>query len=180
MYIGVARIDELRWQQLKTATSAADALYVQTDAVPNGKIWTVTALSYYASAAETRNLLWGKVSRVNGFMAGGPAAQRSVSAVPWENGFIDPADTVILFPGERLRVKRDVATAGSTMTIDYQIIESDEHFPQYVDPLKPVVKRRRGSLLNRAIGGASGGSLGGGGEAGSGFGGEPGPSEPLV
>src|SRR5512137_2996132 len=182
MEIGAARLDEHKWLQTKTASSAADALLVQTDAVPAGKIWNVLALSYFASANETRNVRWGRVTRENGFLCGGAAAQRAVGPAPIETGFIDPCDTVVLYPGQRLRVYRDVATAGSTMTIDYILIESDAPYAQYVDPLRSVTRKPRRSLIPRAYGGGGGGESGGGGEgsAGSGFGGGGGPSEPYV
>lgn len=181
MEIGAARLDECRWIQVKTATSAADALSVQTDPAPAGKIWNVLALSYFASANETRNNRWGRVSSVNGFLCAGPASQRSVGPAPIETGFIDPADVVVLFPGQRLRVYRDVATAGSTMTIDYLIIETDAPFPAYIDPLRSVTRKPRRSLIP-GTGGGGGGESGGGGEgsAGTGFGGGGGPSEPYV
>ena len=169
----VYRVDELRLPQNRTITSAADALVIDTPTVPRGKIWTILAGRYYPSATETRTVqvqkLWGSIAyaiRVPQSIALGASVLLPV---------VTEGNQAILLPGEAIRVRRDVATAGSTMTIDIQIIESDMPIARFIEPQRELsIKRRRPGFAPFSNLGSARGALGSHEGEGGGGGGVPG------
>jgi len=89
---------------------------------------------------------------------------------------VTEGNQIVLLPTEVIRVTRDVATAGSTMSIYLQYVESDLPTMKYHDPQKLLSQDRRkrgfsrGSILGSTTA-AMGGHAGEGGEGGEGGGG---------
>jgi len=161
----------------KTFTSAANAVVVDGASfpggrVPEGKVWTILSGSYNPSALETRTVFWLILSRGSNLF---PITQPV--AIALSGSILLPLLTmgmeIKLFPGEWLRVTRDAATAGSTMTMILRIIESDLPFYSHEEPLKKIVKQaqRRGSVYRSSGGISIGGGMPGGGHGGEGGGG---------
>jgi len=175
-------LHELRFVQVRSTVSAADALFVLTTAgfgvVPTNKIWTVLVAEYYPSAAETRSIVVSKYTASSGSVAiRGPQSIALSSTLKYP--ILTEGNQLILLPGEGLRVDRDAFTAGSTMIIRIQFVESDLPTMKYLDPQKLLSqdRRKRGfaraSILGRAAAafGGHGGEGGEGGEPGGGGGG---------
>jgi uncharacterized membrane protein YgcG len=145
-------------------TSAANALSVGSGVVvPAGKVHTILAANYTPSVAETRTIYFGKVTRPgNIFPLTIPTAIALSTTIRMP--FVTEGMEHKLFPGEYLAVYRDVATAGSDMTIRIQFIESDIPFTEYVERLKKVVdtSRKHGSTFRSTGGISTGGSSSGG------------------
>jgi len=162
--------------------SAADAISLWTLPCPANKVWTILSASYYPSAAETRTVHWCVLSRAGLYYPiSVPVAIALSMTILYP--LVTEGMEIKLFPGESLNVRRDVATAGSSMTIRYRYIETDLPFYSYAEPLNKVVKsaQRHGSTF-RATGGISpGGSGSGGGIIGGGHpsGGGGGGAEPV-
>ena len=138
------RLDELRFVAEDGRTSAADALTWEGLVVPEKKIWTIISGFYFPSAAETRTVEFGKYTR--GFTLLYPLrTPQSITLGPSIFlPFLTEGNQLILLPGEKLGVRRDVATAGSTMTIYYQYVESDMPIARYIEPQRELsIKRRR-------------------------------------
>lgn len=175
---GAARFDELRFVEQQSVTSAANELYVQSGAVPSGKIWTVIAAHYYVSAGETRELHFGRVTRAGTFIAHtyfGSLAVTVDSRIPG----VPATDPMILFPGERLQFQRVGFTAASTISLQWYFIQTDMPFMKYHEPQREIVTKK--GVYLRGFGGARGGGRGegGGGSAPETPGGGL-PGEPLV
>jgi hypothetical protein len=147
-----------KFVQELTAISVADALYVAMVACPVGKIRTFLQGMYYPSVAETRTITW--------FMVGGSGSafpltrpiQIALDAVSMIYPLVTEGLEIIQWPGQSIRIMRDVATAGSTMTCKLRFIETDLPYYSYVEPLKKIVQqvvRRSGPQI---IGGRVGSS----------------------
>ena len=166
-------LHELRFVQIGVASGALGGLTLATAPVPQNKIWTIIAAQYYPDAAETRLVTWSKISgglvfplRLPTTIALGPAANYPLTTEGLQ---------LILLPGEYFYLTRDVATAGSTMVVYFQYVESDLPTMKYFDPQKLLSQDRRkrgfarGSILGRAAA-AFGGHSAEGGEGGEGGG----------
>jgi uncharacterized membrane protein YgcG len=166
-------IHDGRLLQQHATISAADALLVLGQIVPANKLWTVLLGLYIPSAAETRTVWWS-IYTIGGvqFPVGIPAAIALSSTIPLP--LLTEGMELKLWPGDRLRVSRDVATAGSTMTIYYRFIETDLPYYSYIEPLNKVIRRsqqhgsayRSGGGISPGSPGSGGGSPGRGGEGG--------------
>lgn len=156
---------EYRLVQEREIYSAADALFVGIGGlVPQGKIWTLIGVMYMPSAAETRTISFSKVT-VGGseFAITNPysAALNPARATP-----LEVMPMLDLLPGEYLRVRRDVATAGSTMWLKIQFIEWDLPLYDYIEPqITARMKRAGTSIAARVFRAGGGGSVSGGGGA---------------
>lgn len=169
-----------RYIQERVAESAANALSVSYGVVPGNRVWTVLSGCYYPSVAETRTVQWKLYGR-----SGYPFPVTFPAAVALSPNIFLPLVSegmeLKLFPGEFLRVDRDVATAGSTMLATIRVIETDLPFYKYTEPLNRVMQSavKHGSVY-RATGGVSVGGgpgaphgPGAGGGGGGGGGAEP-------
>lgn len=143
-YLGAARLDEGKFQQSGSVTSAVAALTVESPAVPAGKIWTVLAVSYYPSVGEARVLHFN--IQKNGVWLSATIPASVALTLESLVGFVDPPTPMILFPGDKFRVKREAATAGSTMIMQYAYIESDMPPMAYIEPQREIARRRRSGI----------------------------------
>lgn len=172
---------ELRQVQEVSQVTAADAVVMLLGypGVPGNKFWTILSMAYKPSVAETKIISCDKTTRTG--KVSGLINPVSLLLNPAVFTACEQGMTMILLPGEYLQVRRDTATAGSTMIGIMQFIESDLPFAAYVEQLKKVVltSRKHGAVY-RSIGG---GVTGPGGtppspghgmvEGGGGGGGEP-------
>lgn len=142
-------------------TSAADAVQVITAAVPAGRIWTILDITYFPSITETRIVAPYIYSRANVQHVVDYPVSRAINPAAVQCGLIPMGIELRLYPGERLGVWREVATAGSTMTMNYRFIESDLPLYSYTEPQMALRQARaRSSVLNAVGGGAIGGGPG--------------------
>lgn len=151
---------EFRLVQERAEVSGANWLELAfTSLVPAGKIWTVIAFGYKPSVAETKTISIGKYTRSGAEMAiMNPVslALNPMVCTPLEqNAFID------LLPGEGLTVRRDSATAGSTMSVTMQYIEWDMPLYDYIEPqeaarIKRATVATMAERIRTAVGGGGG------------------------
>jgi len=159
-----------RFVEEQYRTCAANALIVNSGIVPAGKVWTILSALVYPSVAETRTVHLGLVSRYGTeYPVTIPVSIALVSTIPLP--LLTYGMEIKLFPGDKLYARRDVATAGSTMTIIYRYIENDLPYYSYEDPLKKVIAQplKHGSIFRPGGGGGGGGGFvppGGGGGGG--------------
>lgn len=163
---------ELRLVQERSNLSAADALLmpINPTAVPDGKIWTVLAVGYRPSVAETQTVYFYKSTR-----AGNNVALLNPSSMNLNPAYatcIEQGMAIILLPGETLRVGRLVATAGSTMSGWMEFIETDMPLYDYTEPQVAARIKRASTALRQVMSSAASGGGGGGGRA---VGERPGP-----
>lgn len=154
------KLEEGRLIQERGYNSAANATNVSFvyAPVPEGKVWVVLGFAYKPSVAETKIVGFSKILKSTSEVA--VLNPISLALNPMSATFIEQGMEYVLFPGEYIKVYRDSATAGSTMTITMQIIEIDLPLYTYEDPQE--VKRQRKvatSVLNRLGGGLGGGSV---------------------
>jgi hypothetical protein len=155
-------LGDIRLIQERISTSAADALVVNSATCPEGKIWTITAFGYRPSANEARLISFQKVTKSGNAVA--VFNPLSMTLNPAWATFIEQGLIYQLFPGEYIVCRRDVATAGSTMTCLMQLVESDLPLYTYEEP--QIIKRQAraiSSMRSRIAGSIS--RRGGGGEA---------------
>jgi uncharacterized membrane protein YgcG len=150
----------------ESSGSGGDEVFIdQPSLCPDGKVRTIICARYNPNVTETYTVQWHKVTRSTAVL---PLTLPNTIALGADIYFplITEGMELKLWPGEKLRVLRSSKTAGSTMNIKIQFIESDLPFYSYEEPLRKVVKQsqRRGSVY-RSTGGISegGGSLPGGG-----------------
>jgi hypothetical protein len=170
-------LHDARFLMEAVANSAANAVYLAMPVVPEGKIWTVLSASYNPDVAETKICWFVIVSR------GGnnhPVTQPvSILLNPATLPALTMGMELRLYPGERIQIFRDSATAGSAMYLRLRYIETDLPYYSYEEPLKKVVRvSQRHGAVYRSTGGISPGGGGGGGGGvppEGGGGGEPQP-----
>lgn len=168
--IGGARLDEFRFLERRSVTSAADALSVSLDPVPVGKTFTIISYHAFPSQAETRTWQFRRTSQGRFFVLNSPitvtlAIQEPCTSLP-------PGSDLVLFPGEVLSVRRDAATAGSTITLEALGVFSDMAPTRYIEPQRLIASRRRSGAWPRAS------DIGETRAAAGGHEGEPGPGFP--
>lgn len=173
-------IHEGRFIQETLAASAAGDLFVYTDIVPNGVVRTFLSATYKPSVAETKTIIWYVYGR-----AGMLHALKEPTTIALSSSITYPllvqGNEIKLFPGERLWVTRDSATAGSGIYIYSRFVDSDLPFYSRVEPLKKVVNSQRAHVQSRistAYGGTGAGAFVGGGHDLPG-GGKSGGPEPI-
>jgi len=121
-----------RFLERKLKASAANATELNYYPVPANKVWTFLGASYVPSAAETRVVTWFILTGGDYCMISRPV---SILLGGWARfPLLEQGMELKLFPGEILGISRDVATAGSTMTIFARIIETDLPPYDYVEP----------------------------------------------
>lgn len=164
-------LHEARFVQSTYSSGGLAATTVGTAQVPAGKVWTIRFASYYPDIAETKIIWFYVVARSTILYAitrPVSIALSSTAQFPMlENGM-----ELKLYPGESLGVRRDSATAGSTMLIYFCYIESDLPYYAYEEPQnKTVQKYRQHGSAYRSSGALSTGSPGSGSQGPSGGGG---------
>jgi hypothetical protein len=168
-------VQELRLVQEGTAGSAPNAVSLDSNIVPENKLWTVLCGAYFPSAAETRTVQWAKVSKngIRPFAISVPVAIALSTTIFFP--ILAAGDEFVLLPGERLKVTRDIATAGSTMSLVFQFIESDLPLYTYIEPQEVLrqtkVRSHLFSTMSRSSVGGFGSSPKTGGEGTGGGGG---------
>jgi len=164
-------LHEARLIQEPVALSAVDAVSIASLVVPTGKIWTILSARYGPSATETRTVQFGLITRAGSFQPVRAPVSIALGAVIYYPLLTEGMELKI-FPGEKVSVSRDVATAGSTMLLLLRLIETDLPYYSYTEPLAKVVDqaRKHGSVY-RATGGVAVGGGGGGRPEGGGGGG---------
>lgn len=156
-------IQEARFIQVLFATSAAGALVQAIGPVPAGKIWTVLqafATNSVGAGGETK-YYWFAVSGDGSiyYPVTRPVSQVVDSTVAQYFPMLQEGLELKLWPHDYLAVRRDSATAGSTLSIYARIIETDMPLYTYDEP--QIVKRMtqaRSSVLQRMGGGIGRGS----------------------
>lgn len=148
---------DARLVQETTIISAADALYVQSDPVPANKVWTILSATYTPSVAETRVCCferWGRSG--NRYPVNFP---QSIALDPSVIVLGFPTDTMELklWPGERFGARRAAATAGSTMYLLIEWVETDLPLYEYIEPQIKKRVARAASDVRRVLGGMGGG-----------------------
>jgi len=156
--------------QTAGATSSADGLLSGTPSVPAGKVWTVLRAYLTTSAAETQDYWFSIYSQGRYFAITAPVEASINSGVQRAFPCLREGMEIKLFPDERLFAHRDVATAGSTISVWASIIETD--LPFYAEEERHAAKDRKQRALGmptvtrRALGGfgmpGMGRGLGGG------------------
>ena len=164
---GAYKIEEARYLQQRSAVSAADAVSVISAYVPDNMVWSILQAAYYPSAAETRSVYFQVYT-----LAGNLFPVTNPESIALSSGLILPllreGMELLMFPGDRLQVTRDVATAGSTMTLKYRLIETDLPIYQYIEPqIERRMRRSARELISTHFfggrgrgGGSAGGVLG--------------------
>ncbi len=156
---------EVLFLQTASADSAADALNLTFGPVPEKKCWTFHSLGYFPGVAETRTV-WFTVVHPNGSIEV-PLIQPVSIALTLTRGLplLLAGDEFSLLPGQRIKVYRDAATAGSIMYIRGFFIETDVPIYQYIEPQEQrrIKRRATGLIMGRPTGGGGhgGGSAGG-------------------
>jgi len=174
-------LHEARLIQEIAVTSGANALSVYSALVPAGKVWSILGAACFPSVTETRTF-WFAISgrSLTLFAITRPQSFAFTTAVNQQIPCLTEGMEIKLFPGERIYAFRDVATAGSTISLVCRYVESDLPFYAYKEPQKEITraKLRHGSVY-RSSGGIS--PSGGGGISGGGHppGGGGGGSEPV-
>jgi len=165
-----------RYTQVLNSTSAADALNVFLGPVPANKVWTILAARYLPNVSETRTVWWSKWnSLIGAFPLTIPASRLLNTVIP--NPLVIEGEELKLYPGEYLAAYRDVATAGSTMGIGIQFVETDLPYYSQVEPQRKLTQRRSDRIYQAVTGGA--GRTGGSGPGGGRGGGRGGAPEPI-
>jgi len=175
-------LHEARFIQYYWKDSAANDTSVTAGPVPAGKVWTIIGAGYIPSAAETK-IVWWSV-RTPAWVADGIAVSIPFSvalSATQMYPLLEQGMELKLYPGESIRVHRDSATAGSTMSIGVRYIESDLPYYAYKEPQRVPTEQKIQHIAPsryRAGGGAAfrGGGIVGGGHGGSSGGGG---SEPV-
>jgi hypothetical protein len=161
------------------AVSVADVLYAALGPVPVGKVWSILSASLYPSVSETR-MVWFSIRARSGMFhpVTVPVSNIAAPGIPYP--MLTMGMEVKLFPGEYLFAYRDVATAGSTITLRLRFIDSDLPYYSYVEPLAKVVQQaqRRGSITRASSVGAAIAAPSGVGRPGGG-GGKKGEPQPI-
>jgi len=162
-------------QEVLTA-SAANALTHPSAVCPPGIIRNYLGIGYYPSAAETRTVLFHLVGRGGLYF---PITRPLSVALDSVYQILTPLTEgmeIKSYPGDYIRVVRDVATAGSTMNLCLRFIDTDLPYFSYDEPLKKVIRQtlqRSGpTLIGGRVGSSPpagfGGGVPGGGRGGRG------------
>lgn len=174
------RLDELRFIQEYSRDSAVAGTSIDcTDfVVPANTVRTILYMAYQVDVAEDR---WISVKLLGAVTHAirGPFQYNGNNGSPC--AVLEQGMEVRMLPGDRIRVDRSAATAGSTATVRVRYVD---HFIPYQKNVEPQDARKKLTPFWRAAREAVGGggvSGGGGAEAGSGFG-EPSGSagEPVI
>lgn len=154
-------VHELRFTQIANVVSAANGLYAQVGPVPGGKLWTFLRGVGYPSVSETQYFWWSVYTPSTIiFPVTLPLSLALTATMPVP--LLTEGMELRLFPGEYLRINRAGATAGSTIGIAAQYIESDLPFYRYAEPHLEQIRRRAGELTHQdksrvfALGGGGG------------------------
>jgi hypothetical protein len=170
-------LHEARQIQEGTVTSAANGIQVTSPTVPAGKLWTIIAAACFPSVNETKIVQWCKFTRgVRPFAITVPQSMALGAAIFYP--LLTEGNTLELYPGEAIQASRDSATAGSTIAMVYQYVESDLPFYAFDEPMKKLVQKRNTRAIAAVMGGV-GSSLSGGLGAGRGGRTGRGGSEPI-
>lgn len=149
-------LHEARFVQEYSNASLADGLYTAIGPVPAGKVWTILAASLGPSVAETRTVWYSiRAKNVTFFPVTVPAAIALgvLNRLP----LLTMGMEIKLYPQDYLYGHRDVATAGSTLSLYARVIETDLPYYSYEEPLNKVVKQsqRHGSVYRSSGAGIS-------------------------
>lgn len=125
----------------ETNTSSADALYVQTSQVPSRTIRRILGVCAYCSAGHIDLELSFCVEDPNGNLMPFYYMRGSYTANMLIAGLTNGASLDII-EGYRIRVSRNFATSGSTISV--RILYEDNPMPVKVfyDPIRDLMKRR--------------------------------------
>lgn len=153
-------VHDAQFLQWKLGTSAADALTVGLGAVPDGKVWTVLMAVLYSSIAETQDYWFSVYNSKSGNHC---VVRRRLEAsvgttAQLGHPFLEEGLEMKLFPGDYLQAYRDVATAGSTLSLQMRFVETDLQY--YVELDKHKVLRRRQNLMMESNPATRGGLIG--------------------
>lgn len=144
-------VAEGRFINFFSVVSAADALYRDFGPVPSGRVWTILSACGVPSVNETRTW-WFAVEAYNSGYAVPVTWPTSLAAVVANQQYpamVREGMELKLFPGERLYVFRDAATAGSSLTLRGRFIESDMPLYHYEEPqLRNRMRRAIASAIH--------------------------------
>lgn len=145
-------------QLAASAPSAAGGLFVNTGAVPAGRVWTILSAFVNCSVAETQTY-WFAIYGVSDYFPITNPASVSINPVTLQYyPMLREGMEVKLFPGEFLFAFRGAATAGSTISISARYIETDLPFYEELDKYANKARFRRAiDILSprRSAGGSS-------------------------
>lgn len=171
-------LHEARFVQEKVNTSAANGLTTNIGPVPAGKVWTLLAGYLMPSTAETKTVWFVISGQSSSYPVTVPATIALSNVIPFP--LLTDGMELKMYPGQQLRAYRDSATAGSTISMGIEFIESDLPYYAYEEPQNKVVRKvaQHGSVY-RSSGAISPGGGGGVGPGGHGGGGGGGGSQPV-
>lgn len=147
------RLDEGRMMYDKTiasavaATSCWDANFV----VPAGRIWTIVFASANVDMAETRVFTLAVYNLSRGGVTHGVSVRSAAAAASFPFPLLAEGSELKLWPGDRIQLSRDAATAGSIMSLYLRVIESDLPPLTYIDPQKIIAANRRRGKFSTAL-----------------------------
>lgn len=157
------QLEEVRLVQFKAYQSAANDDTLVTGIVPENRIWTITALAYSPSVAETRLISIEKRGRDGVYYAVQNPVQLALNPAVFG---MDYGISIHLFPNELLRIRRSDHTLGSVMNLNIQIIESDLPLYSYVEPQAALREKKLGTFLKERMAAVSFGGRASGGTSG--------------
>jgi len=142
----------------QVTVSVANAVIQSVGPVPRKKMWVFQAASYFPSAAETRTVQWCIINPAGTivFAVSIPLTIALSSSIFLP--LVTEGNEITLLPGQYLQVRRDVATAGSTMTINALFVELDMPLYHYTEPQARERIRKQATSALKQISGPSGGS----------------------
>jgi len=148
-------LHDARLIQEGTKTSAANALSLQTDPVPAGKVWTILSAAYTPFVAETKTCQWSVIGKSGWqYAIQIPQSFAAIAALTRTFPLITEGLELKLYPGEVLRIDRDSATAGSQMTMYWRVIETDLPLYEYIEPQeRKRIDQIRSSVIKQVGGG---------------------------
>lgn len=143
-------LQEGRYLQYRSATSAANGLAIGIGPVPAGKIWTILAGYATCTVAETQIYWWALLdpSATYYYPVVRPVSFAVAPAVGQHFPLLTEGMELKVFAGEYIYAMRAAATAGSTLTAVYRIIETDLPLYTYLEPQE--VKRLK-NIASQAL-----------------------------
>jgi hypothetical protein len=135
-------IGEGRYIQCRNSgLSVAGALLMDLAAVPRNCVWTILSALAYCSVSESQTYWFAVLAEdTNGYPITIPQTAAINPAVSQWYPMLREGMEIKLFPGERLRIYRAAATAGSQIALYARIIESQ--LPLY-EEFEPQLQRKR-------------------------------------
>jgi len=128
-----------------TVVSTIAATVLNFGPVPEKKLWAIQAASYFPDAAETRTVQWCIVNPAGTALYAVSVPLSIALSTSIFFPLLTEGNEFALLPGQYLQVRRDVATAGSAMTLLALFVEMDMPLYHYTEPLQRLRERKSAS-----------------------------------